>query len=578
MTRSACENAVARGVEFLVNFIEKEEHFREHWFDFVAEFTNIARTADDAGLSARARGVVEELVERARSAGCSLKSDASFGAFDRFAFVLLACEEAGITPVEPRERVEAYARRLTAAVRRVRHQPPVDLAEELRDRARSLVSAYFGLRLGFPLSLSYAEALQRALALRPYYPVETIGFPAFVRQAIVATHVVYTASQYNELRIDSPELLEPERVLMYGSIEPLMDAGECEVLGEYLDALRTCGVPEDDRLLKCVRTYLLSQQNVDGSWSGPAAANSTYKQYHVTLAVVQGLRAYRRLGHGPAQRWITDLLRGGRKQPVGLTPLPAATKPVASNGLLQISWPPNPGDLLKHAVCGRPAIVRQAAHACPAWSRWTDDYLLQRVGEVVVPVEASEDEIFAHPKRELKREPMTIRDYLRGPAGDGPRYYLAQASLHGTLAALLDDVAIDHALPRGLRWEKMLWLSHGDCVTPLHFDEPHNLFVLLRGRKRFTLFAPTQSILLYPAKHLGKARFSLVDVEHPDPERFPLYRMAAEPLVIDLEAGDALLVPGGWWHHVRSFGTSLGVSFWWNATSAPGSKPHTNGD
>lgn len=202
--------------------------------------------------------------------------------------------------------------------------------------------------------------------------------------------------------------------------------------------------------------------------------------------------------------------------------------------------------------------------ACPAWSRWRDEYLIQTIGDVSVPVDVSRDAIFFHPERKLEREPMTVRDYLDRTGNDGRRYYLAQTSMDGELSPLAADIPLDAALTTGMRCQKMLWLSSGDCVTALHYDGLQNLFVLFRGRKRFTLFPPEQTILLYPSNRKGKERFSFVDVEKADMERFPLYRKA-EPIVIDLESGDALFIPTGWWHHVRSFGRSLAVSLWWKA-------------
>lgn len=237
--------------------------------------------------------------------------------------------------------------------------------------------------------------------------------------------------------------------------------------------------------------------------------------------------------------------------------------PAPLGGVPQVSWPPLNGYLLQRALLNRPAVLNGAARACPAWSRWTDKYLSDAIGDVSVQVEVSQDQIFANPERKTEREPMKVRDYLSLNHMNGSRYYLAQTSMDGEMLPLAADVPLDNALSVDMRCQKMLWLSRGDCVTPLHYDGLQNLFVLFSGRKRFTLFSPQQSILLYPANKKGKERFSLVNVERADAERFPLYRKA-EPLVIDLEAGDALFIPAGWWHHVRSFGRSLAVSLWWS--------------
>ena len=40
----------------------------------------------------------------------------------------------------------------------------------------------------------------------------------------------------------------------------------------------------------------------------------------------------------------------------------------------------------------------------------------------------------------------------------------------------------------------------------------------------------------------------------------PLYRFA-DKFVCDLNPGEALLIPIGWWHHVRALDVSISVSF-----------------
>jgi ribosomal protein L16 Arg81 hydroxylase len=58
--------------------------------------------------------------------------------------------------------------------------------------------------------------------------------------------------------------------------------------------------------------------------------------------------------------------------------------------------------------------------------------------------------------------------------------------------------------------------------------------------------------------HIGV--FSEVDCEKPDLVRHPLYRYANK-FVFDLNPGEALFIPVGWWHHVRALDVSISVSF-----------------
>ena len=93
------------------------------------------------------------------------------------------------------------------------------------------------------------------------------------------------------------------------------------------------------------------------------------------------------------------------------------------------------------------------------------------------------------------------------------------------------------------------------------------------GRRRFTVFPPEQVGNLYigpwdltPA---GQP-ISLVDFDNPDLERFPRFELAWQSaMTADLEPGDAIYLPGMWWHQVESFAPINGlVNYWWSETPA----------
>lgn len=117
-----------------------------------------------------------------------------------------------------------------------------------------------------------------------------------------------------------------------------------------------------------------------------------------------------------------------------------------------------------------------------------------------------------------------------------------------------------------------LWFGNR-VVTPTHFDTSHNIAVVACGRRRFTLFPPTQAENLY----IGPPDFAPTQmpicIAHPDQAgdpRFPRLRIALEHArSAVLEPGDALYMPPLWWHHVQSLDAlNALVNFWWQ-TEAP---------
>lgn len=112
-----------------------------------------------------------------------------------------------------------------------------------------------------------------------------------------------------------------------------------------------------------------------------------------------------------------------------------------------------------------------------------------------------------------------------------------------------------------------IWISNSATVAT-HNDNSENIACVAVGRRRFTLFPPEQEGNLYigPAEITPAGRpISLVDLNNPDFERFPLFRRAFETIQIaDLGPGDAIYIPTGWWHHVESLDSfNILINFWW---------------
>ncbi len=108
-----------------------------------------------------------------------------------------------------------------------------------------------------------------------------------------------------------------------------------------------------------------------------------------------------------------------------------------------------------------------------------------------------------------------------------------------------------------------LWLSPGGTTSVLHYDNLHNMLVVVSGEKHLKLFAPEfeDEVYLYPA-NTAMPHVSRVDVDNPDLVRFP--RLArAQYLSCRLGPGDALYLPAYWFHHVKTPDPSVAVNFWW---------------
>ncbi|KAH6577860.1 hypothetical protein BASA83_011656 [Batrachochytrium salamandrivorans] len=106
------------------------------------------------------------------------------------------------------------------------------------------------------------------------------------------------------------------------------------------------------------------------------------------------------------------------------------------------------------------------------------------------------------------------------------------------------------------------WLGPLGTHSPLHTDPHDNLFAQVVGFKYVRMYAPTETLKLYPhAASTLLSNTSQVDVACPDFSQFPDF---AHANYVECVVGprDVLLIPRGWWHYVASLTSSISVSFW----------------
>jgi len=152
---------------------------------------------------------------------------------------------------------------------------------------------------------------------------------------------------------------------------------------------------------------------------------------------------------------------------------------------------------------------------------------------------------------------------------DAPLIYLGAT----TLDTYLPDLGADNGVDLGGREAlASIWIGNRSRV-PIHQDMPDNLACVAAGHRRFLLFPPTQLANLYigplDVTPAGQP-LSLVDPLAPDLERFPKFAEAWQhAAVADLGPGDAIFMPGMWWHHIEALDPfNVLVNYWWRRAPA----------
>ncbi|KAL7820621.1 putative JmjC domain protein [Trichoderma gracile] len=161
--------------------------------------------------------------------------------------------------------------------------------------------------------------------------------------------------------------------------------------------------------------------------------------------------------------------------------------------------------------------------------------------------------------------------------------YIAQSLLPDLPSSLQNDVPAPEALSRvgrGDIYSSSIWLGTEPTYTPLHRDPNPNLFCQLCSSKVVRLLPPATGHELYHQVQMtlrgsGNSRIRSTEMMEGE-ERELLHGAvwetgademeASEIQEVTLRAGDALFIPKGWWHSIkseRSDGSLNGSVNWW---------------
>jgi hypothetical protein len=171
----------------------------------------------------------------------------------------------------------------------------------------------------------------------------------------------------------------------------------------------------------------------------------------------------------------------------------------------------------------------------------------------------------------FEREAISIAGFLAEVARQAGRAAPDTLAIQAFPASqAVPDFTRSHAMPLlADDVEPRFWLGT-PAIVATHHDTVENIACIAAGRRRFTLFPPEQVANLYMGPFqltpAGTA-VSMAHVTDPDLDRFPRFADAlAAAQTAELEQGDAIYIPYGWYHHVEALSPlNLLVNYWWNA-------------
>jgi len=198
----------------------------------------------------------------------------------------------------------------------------------------------------------------------------------------------------------------------------------------------------------------------------------------------------------------------------------------------------------------QPVIIERFVDDWPAMNKWSLDYMADVAKDITVPLyddrPVRHDEGFnqAHAEMKmceyvdlLKREPTQYRIFLWNILREIPQ--------------LQKDFSYPDFGLKLLKGLPMLFFGGEDSHTFMHYDiDLANIFHFqFEGKKNVILFDQSQNDYLYKIPHSLIVRED-IDFANPDYDKWPALKKA-KGFIGDLEHGNVLYMPEGYWHYMR---------------------------
>lgn len=270
--------------------------------------------------------------------------------------------------------------------------------------------------------------------------------------------------------------------------------------------------------------------------------------------------------------------------------------------------PPTPTQLAKQVGLGFPMVIEKLD--LPCFSKWNAEYLKQKLGADLTvsiaetplgnadaPLHTKTGAVFVKPHT----AEMPFGDFIdslqsNNTVTQNPVRYLQNQD--GCMATqykvLMEDLVenfdwADEVL--GAPELINLWVGDTRTTSRLHCDSFENLYLQVRGVKRFYLIPPTEVYCL-DEQFLTSATYipdgvsyKVVEDEDMPKTLFPtvnpadesthneVYKKYCRPFVVELHEGQVLYIPSLWYHQVQIVETpeddaNVSVNYWYPANCA----------
>jgi hypothetical protein len=316
-----------RGLRFIYRTALQRQNFADYGQDYMWCFYTLSAAVRDPDVRRMARRMGMERAGLWRRTHRFVPADADAGMISTLAYGNDAADSLGVHDQKLKEQLKSAAPHFKARdyllFDPVTEPPPNDVPDECKRCGASnvrgakvcfvcktplvmrtqydvwydaLITAYVGERSGIPLGASYQDVLKWLPTLRPYRARPKDNGEEFHDTVYAITHIIYTLNNYSQYKL-SPRLLPQEFEFLKVNLKAAIDDNDDDMLGEFMDSLRSFGLTTNDPSIRAGMEYYLLHQNRDGSWGDPREKD-IYLRYHPTWNAIAGLSEYAWAGEG----------------------------------------------------------------------------------------------------------------------------------------------------------------------------------------------------------------------------------------------------------------------------------------
>lgn len=197
----------------------------------------------------------------------------------------------------------------------------------------------------------------------------------------------------------------------------------------------------------------------------------------------------------------------------------------------------------------KPVVIEQLIEDWPAYKKWSLDYIDEVAGDRTVPLydDRPISSKFKFNEPHLK---MKMSEYISLLKSKPTNYRIFLYHLMKEVPALQKDFKFPDMGLRFLKQLPMLFFGGENSKVFMHYDIDfaNILHFHFHGKKQCILYPPSQSKYLYKVPHALISRED-IDFTNPDFEKFPALK-EAEGYVTNLNHGETLYMPEGYWHQM----------------------------